>query len=171
MKESVQAAHSYIHSKAKQYGIKEELFQKYDIHVHVPEGAISKDGPSAGIAISTSIVSILTEIPIKKDIAMTGEITLRGNVLPIGGLKEKLLAALRAGVKRVIIPKENFKDLEEMPKEVKSNLKILTVELFDEVMGHALQKKINIISDKINTSVMDKKKEHPPVLIQHTTKL
>ena len=171
MKESVQAAHSYIHSKAKQYGIKEELFQKYDIHVHVPEGAIPKDGPSAGIAISTSIVSILTEIPIKKDIAMTGEITLRGNVLPIGGLKEKLLAALRAGVKRVIIPKENFKDLEEMPKEVKSNLKILTVELFDEVMGHALQKKINIISDKINTSVMDKKKEHPPVLIQHTTKL
>ena len=141
MKESVQAAHSYIHSRIKEYGIKEALFQKYDIHVHVPEGAIPKDGPSAGIAISTSIVSILTEVPVKRDIAMTGEITLRGNVLPIGGLKEKLLAALRAGVKTVIIPKENFKDLEEMPKEVKDNLEILTVASFDEVIGYAFQTK------------------------------
>ena len=141
MKESVQAAHSYIHSKAKEYGIKEGFFQKYDIHVHVPEGAIPKDGPSAGIAICTSIVSILTEVPVKKDVAMTGEITLRGNVLPIGGLKEKLLAALRAGVKSVIIPKENWKDFEEMPKEVKDNLKILTVKSFDEVTLHALQEK------------------------------
>ena len=141
MKESVQAAHSYIHSKAREYGVKEEMFQKYDIHVHVPEGAIPKDGPSAGIAISASIVSIFTEIPVKKDVAMTGEITLRGNVLPIGGLKEKLLAALRAGVKKVIIPKENSKDLEEMPKEVKNKIEILTVESFDEVMKHALEEK------------------------------
>ena len=138
MKESVQAAHSYIHSRTTEYGIKEKLFQKYDIHVHVPEGAIPKDGPSAGITISTSIVSILTNIPTRSDIAMTGEITLRGNVLAIGGLKEKLLAALRAGVDTVIIPKKNQKDMDEIPDEVKSNLKIIFVSTFDEVIKNAL---------------------------------
>ncbi len=141
MKESVQAAHSYIHSRAKEYEIKEDVFQKYDIHIHFPEGAVPKDGPSAGIAISTSIVSVLTDVPVKKDIAMTGEITLRGRVLAIGGLKEKLLAALRAGVKTVIIPKENEKDLLEIPQEVKDNVKIVSVETFDEVINHALNRK------------------------------
>ncbi|MFQ3307215.1 MAG: ATP-dependent Lon protease [Candidatus Midichloriaceae bacterium] len=142
MKESIQAAHSFIHSKAKEYDVKEEYFQKYDIHVHVPEGAIPKDGPSAGIAISTSIISVLKEIPVKKDIAMTGEITLRGSVLGIGGLKEKLLAALRAGVKTVLIPKENTKDLVEIPEEVKKNIKIIPVESFDEVILYAFEKQI-----------------------------
>ncbi|WPX96708.1 endopeptidase La [Candidatus Bandiella euplotis] len=145
MKESVQAAHSYIHSKAKEYGIGEEMFQKYDIHVHFPEGATPKDGPSAGIAISTSIVSVLTGIPVQKDVAMTGEITLRGNVLEIGGLKEKLLAALRAGVKKVMIPKDNWKDIEEMPEEVKNNIEIMPVASFDEVVWHALETPVKII--------------------------
>lgn len=155
MKESVQAAHSYIHSRARNYGIKEDLFQKFDVHVHVPEGGTPKDGPSAGITISTSIVSILTEIPVRRDVAMTGEITLRGNVLPIGGLKEKLLAALRAGVKTAIIPKENNKDMQDMPKEVSDNMKIIFVESFDEVIEHALEKKIRIISNKIPKNLME----------------
>jgi ATP-dependent Lon protease len=165
MKESVQAAHSYIHSKAKEYGINEELFQKYDIHVHFPEGATPKDGPSAGVAISTSMVSILTEIPVRKDVAMTGEITLRGSVLEIGGLKEKLLAALRAGVKKVIIPKENFKDIAEMPEEVKNNLEIIAVESFDEVIPHVLERDI-----KINASHTSKERLANEVKYQTTQK-
>jgi len=150
MKESVQAAHSYIHSKAKEYGINEDLFQKHDIHVHFPEGATPKDGPSAGVAIATSMVSILTDIPVRKDVAMTGEITLRGSVLEIGGLKEKLLAALRAGVKKVIIPKENLKDIEEMPEEVKSNIEIIGVESFDEVIPHVLERGLKIKSGPLS---------------------
>ena len=165
MKESVQAAHSYIHSRAKNYGIKEDLFQKFDVHVHVPEGATPKDGPSAGITISTSIVSIFTEIPVKKDIAMTGEITLSGSVLPIGGLKEKLLAALRAGVKTVIIPKENYKDMQEMPKEVSENMNTIFVESFDEVIEHALEKKIQIIPNKICENLIEGK--HNQMLQKH----
>jgi ATP-dependent Lon protease len=141
MQESVQAAYSYIRSRAIQFGIKPPFFDKRDIHVHVPEGATPKDGPSAGIAMATSIVSAITGIPIRRDIAMTGEITLRGRVLPIGGLKEKLLAALRAGITTVIIPKENEKDLIEIPDNVKKGLTIIPVSHVDEVIERALSRK------------------------------
>ena len=140
MKESVQAAYSYIRSRATQFGIKPPYFDKRDIHVHVPEGATPKDGPSAGIAMATSIVSAITGIPIRKDIAMTGEITLRGRVLPIGGLKEKLLAALRAGITTVVIPKDNEKDLVEIPDNVKKNLTIIPVSHVDDVIARALSR-------------------------------
>jgi ATP-dependent Lon protease len=138
MQESVSAAMSYVRSRAPGFGLKPTLFEKRDIHVHVPEGATPKDGPSAGIAMATSIVSVLTGIPVRKDVAMTGEITLRGRVLPIGGLKEKLLAALRAGVTTVFIPKDNEKDLAEIPDSVKKALTILPVSHVDEVIGKAL---------------------------------
>ena len=138
MKESVEAAASYVRSRATSFGIKPTVFEKRDIHVHVPEGATPKDGPSAGIAMITSIVSVLTHNPARKDIAMTGEITLRGRVLPIGGLKEKLLAALRGGIKTVLIPKENEKDLAEIPDNVKRGLEIVPVAVVDEVLEHAL---------------------------------
>jgi ATP-dependent Lon protease len=141
MQESVQAAYSYIRSRAVQFGIKPPFFDKRDIHVHVPEGATPKDGPSAGIAMATSIVSAITGIPIRRDIAMTGEITLRGRVLPIGGLKEKLLAALRAGITTVVIPKENEKDLAEIPANVKKGLTIIPVSHVDEVIAQALVRK------------------------------
>jgi ATP-dependent Lon protease len=138
MQESVSAALSYVRSKSAQFGIKPTLFEKRDFHVHVPEGATPKDGPSAGIAMATSIVSALTGIPVRRDIAMTGEITLRGRVLPIGGLKEKLLAALRGGITTVLIPKENEKDLAEIPDNVKKGLKIIPVGHVDEVLQNAL---------------------------------
>jgi ATP-dependent Lon protease len=138
MKESVQAAESFVKSRSAAFGIKPTIFEKRDIHVHVPEGATPKDGPSAGVAMVTSIVSVLTGIPVKRDIAMTGEITLRGRVLPIGGLKEKLLAALRGGLKTVLIPKENEKDLAEIPDTVKKGLKIIAVRTVDELLGYAL---------------------------------
>src|SRR5215471_1227840 len=134
MKESIQAANAYVRSRAHALGIPSTLFEKKDIHVHVPEGATPKDGPSAGVAMVTAIISIMTGIPIKKDVAMTGEITLRGRVLPIGGLKEKLLAALRAGIKTVIIPDENAKDLTEIPGELKNALAIRTVSRMEEVL-------------------------------------
>ena len=138
MQESVSAALSYIRSRAVQYGIKPTVFERRDIHVHVPEGATPKDGPSAGVAMATSMVSVLTGIPVRRDIAMTGEITLRGRVLPIGGLKEKLLAALRAGVTTVFIPKENEKDLAEINDSVKKHLRIIPVSQVDEVILQAL---------------------------------
>jgi ATP-dependent Lon protease len=138
MKESVQAAESFVKSRSYAFGIKPAVFEKRDIHVHVPEGATPKDGPSAGVAMVTSIVSVLTGIPVKSDIAMTGEITLRGRVLPIGGLKEKLLAALRGGLKTVLIPNENEKDLAEIPDNVKKGLKIIPVRTVDELLGFAL---------------------------------
>jgi ATP-dependent Lon protease len=138
MKESVQAAESYVKSRSYAFGIAPATFEKRDIHVHVPEGATPKDGPSAGVAMVTSIVSTLTGIAVRKDIAMTGEITLRGRVLPIGGLKEKLLAALRGGLKTVLIPKENEKDLAEIPDNVKRNLTIVPVGSADELLKHAL---------------------------------
>jgi ATP-dependent Lon protease len=138
MKESVQAAESYVKSRNIAFGIIPTLFEKKDIHVHVPEGATPKDGPSAGVAMVTSIVSVLTGIPVRKDIAMTGEITLRGRVLPIGGLKEKLLAALRGGLKTVLIPKDNEKDLAEIPDNVKKGLTIIPVTTADELLKHAL---------------------------------
>ena len=138
MKESVQAAESFVKSRAASFGISPKILEEKDIHVHVPEGATPKDGPSAGVAMVTSIVSILTEIPVRRDVAMTGEITLRGRVLPIGGLKEKLLAALRGGLKTVLIPKDNEKDLADIPDNVKKGLTIIPVTVADEVISHAL---------------------------------
>jgi len=138
MQESVQAANAYVRARAVQFGIEPPLFERRDIHVHVPEGAVPKDGPSAGVAMVTSMVSVLTQNPIRKDVAMTGEITLRGRVLPIGGLKEKLLAGLRGGVKTVIIPKDNEKDLADIPDNVKKGLEIIPVATVDEVLQHAL---------------------------------
>ncbi|MEO0545189.1 MAG: S16 family serine protease, partial [Pseudomonadota bacterium] len=138
MKESISAAASYVRSRAVDFGVEPPMFDKRDIHVHVPEGATPKDGPSAGIAMATSIVSILTGIPVRKDIAMTGEITLRGRVLPIGGLKEKLLAALRGGIKKVMIPQDNAKDLPDIPDNVKNGLEIIPVSHIGEVLEHAL---------------------------------
>ncbi|MFT7578119.1 MAG: ATP-dependent Lon protease [Alphaproteobacteria bacterium] len=141
MKESIQAATAYVRSRSIAFGIEPPLFEKRDIHVHVPEGATPKDGPSAGVAMVTAIVSVLTKIPVRKDVAMTGEITLRGRVLPIGGLKEKMLAALRAGIKTVIIPEENAKDLVEISDDVKNALNIIPVSRMDEVLEHALVRK------------------------------
>ena len=146
MKESVQAAESFVKSRSYAFGIKPAVFEKKDIHVHVPEGATPKDGPSAGVAMVTSIVSVLTGIPVKRDIAMTGEITLRGRVLPIGGLKEKLLAALRGGLKTVLIPKENEKDLAEIPDNVKRGLKIIPVSTVDELLGQALVEQLTPVA-------------------------
>jgi ATP-dependent Lon protease len=138
MKESISAAASYVRSRAVDFGIEPPLFDRRDIHVHVPEGATPKDGPSAGIAMATAIVSVLTGIPVRRDIAMTGEVTLRGRVLPIGGLKEKLLAALRGGVKKVLIPQDNAKDLADIPDNVKNGLEIVPVSRMEEVIKHAL---------------------------------
>jgi ATP-dependent Lon protease len=138
MKESISAANSYVRSRAAHFGIKPTMFDKTDVHVHVPEGATPKDGPSAGVAMAVAMISVLTGIPVRKEVAMTGEITLRGRVLPIGGLKEKLLAALRSGVKTVLIPSENEKDLADVPDNVKGALEIIPVSTVDEVMSHAL---------------------------------
>ena len=138
MQESVQAAASYVRSRSIDFGVKPPRFEKTDIHIHVPEGATPKDGPSAGVAMITTIVSVLTQNPVRKDVAMTGEITLRGRVLPIGGLKEKLLAALRGGIKTVLIPHENEKDLAEIPDNVKRGLEVITVQTVDEILAHAL---------------------------------
>ncbi|WP_196258410.1 endopeptidase La [Pelagibacterium limicola] len=141
MKESISAAATYVKSRAVEYGIKPPLFEKRDIHVHVPEGATPKDGPSAGIGMATAIVSVMTGIPVRNDVAMTGEITLRGRVLPIGGLKEKLLAALRGGIKKVLIPEENVRDLKEIPANVKEGLEIVPVSRMGEVLELALVEK------------------------------
>ncbi len=138
MKESISAANSYVRSRATQFGIEPPVFERTDVHIHVPDGATPKDGPSAGAAMATAIVSVLTGIPIRKDIAMTGEVTLRGRVTAIGGLKEKLLAALRSGVKTVLIPEENEKDLADIPAKVKDSLEIIPVTSMDQVLSHAL---------------------------------
>ncbi|MAJ08148.1 endopeptidase La [Ponticaulis sp.] len=145
MKESISAASSLVRARAVPFGIRPDVFNQTDIHVHVPEGAVPKDGPSAGIAMTTAIVSLLTANPIHKDIAMTGEVTLRGRVLPIGGLKEKLLAAHRGGVRKVLIPEENLKDLAEIPDNVKSDLEIVAVSDINEVLEHALTKSLSEI--------------------------
>ncbi|WP_300434679.1 endopeptidase La [Zoogloea sp.] len=140
MQESIQAALSVVRRRSKSLGIQEDFYQKSDIHIHLPEGAIPKDGPSAGIAICTGLVSVLTGIPVRCDVAMTGEITLRGEVLPIGGLKEKLLAAVRGGITRALIPQENVKDLTEIPDNVKNSLEIIPVKWIDQVLEHALER-------------------------------
>ena len=160
MQESVKAAKSFVRSRCIEYGIIPPVFEKKDIHIHVPEGATPKDGPSAGIAMVTSIVSSLTGIPVKRDVAMTGEVTLRGRVLPIGGLKEKLLAALRGGIKTVLIPDENEKDLAEIPKNVIEGLKIIPVKTVDEVLKVALTKTLTPVDwVEIDISQTQKGKE------------
>jgi ATP-dependent Lon protease len=141
MKESVEAARSVVRSRSRRLGIKDDLFEKRDIHIHVPDGATPKDGPSAGIAMTTAFVSALTGIPVRADVAMTGEITLRGEVTAIGGLKEKLLAALRGGVKTVLIPEENVKDLQDIPENAKSKLEIVPVRWIEHVLDMALETK------------------------------
>ena len=153
MKESVQAAESYVKSRSLEFGIKPTLFEKKDIHVHVPEGATPKDGPSAGVAMVTTIVSVLSGVPVRRDVAMTGEVTLRGRVLPIGGLKEKLLAALRGGLKTVLIPKDNEKDLADIPDNVKKGLEIIPVATVDEVLKKALTQVLTPIKWEESTEV------------------
>jgi ATP-dependent Lon protease len=140
MNESIAAALSVVRHRSKQLGIASDFYQKTDLHIHLPEGATPKDGPSAGTAIATSLVSILTDIPVRADVAMTGEITLRGEVLPIGGLKEKLLAAGRGGIRQVLIPEENVKDLVEIPDEIKNRLEIHPVRWIEQVLEYALER-------------------------------
>ena len=158
MKESIETAYSVVRSHSEQLGIDPDIFDKTDIHVHVPEGATPKDGPSAGIAMYTTIVSVLTKIPVRKDVAMTGEITLQGRVLPIGGLKEKLLSALRGGIKTVIIPKDNEKDLEEIPDNVKTGMKIIPVSEVREVIDIALKEKVKPLEKICRCKLVKKKK-------------
>jgi ATP-dependent Lon protease len=138
MQESAQAAMSYVRSRAASLGLPPDFYQSIDVHIHVPEGATPKDGPSAGITIATALVSALARIPVRSDVAMTGEITLRGRVLPIGGLKEKALAAYRSGISAVLIPAENEKDLEDVPAVVKRKLRFVSVEHMDSVLQHTL---------------------------------
>jgi ATP-dependent Lon protease len=141
MKESAQAAMGLIRSRAKEFGINEDIFEKIDLHVHFPQGGIPKDGPSAGITMASAIISTLTGIPVRKDVAMTGEITLTGRVLPIGGLKEKALAAMRHGIKTIIIPDKNKKDLEDIPEEYRDVLTFIPVKTIDEVLDVVLAQK------------------------------
>jgi ATP-dependent Lon protease len=153
MQESIQAALSVVRSRAKRLGIDEEFYHKTDLHIHLPEGATPKDGPSAGVGICTAVVSALTGIPVRADVAMTGEITLRGEVLPIGGLKEKLLAAQRGGIKTVLIPEENVKDLAEIPDKVKNSLDIHPVKWIDQVLDMALERKPVPLVEAVEKSV------------------
>jgi len=148
MKESVAAARTVVRSRARHLGIKDEVFEKRDMHIHVPDGATPKDGPSAGAAMTTAIVSALTGIPVRADVAMTGEITLRGEVTAIGGLKEKLLAALRGGIKTVLIPEENAKDLQDIPDNVKEGLEIIPVKWIDKVLEVALERQPTPLTDE-----------------------
>lgn len=162
MQESIQAATSYVRSRSQHYGIIPPTFERRDIHVHVPEGATPKDGPSAGVAMATSIISVLTGIPVRRDVAMTGEITLRGRVLAIGGLKEKLLAAHRGGIKTVLIPQENIKDLADVPENVKKGMKIIGVEHVDEVIDIALTRKPMPVEWEEDTKPKIPKPGEPP---------
>jgi len=150
MQESAHAAMSYVRSRAARLGVPRDFYRNVDIHIHVPEGAIPKDGPSAGITMATGIASAISKIPVRRDIAMTGEITLRGKVLPIGGLKEKLLAALRAGITEAIIPKENEKDLPEVPENIRGHMKIHLVENMDQVLKVAFESPLPEFPDPEN---------------------
>jgi ATP-dependent Lon protease len=170
MKESIEAARTVVRSRAKRLGIKHELFGKSDIHIHVPEGATPKDGPSAGIAMTTALVSVLTGIPVRADVAMTGEITLRGEVLPIGGLKEKLLAAHRGGIKMVLIPEQNVKDLAEIPDNVKNRLEIVPVRWIEKVLEVALERQPVALSDvdaPVDTAVTATTGTTDPNVVKH----
>ena len=138
MQESAQAAMSYVRSRASRLGLEKHFYQRIDTHIHIPEGAIPKDGPSAGITMATAITSALLKVPVRNDVAMTGEITLRGRVLPIGGLKEKILAAHRGGIKKVLIPKDNEKDVKEIPPKILKSVELVSVEHMDEVLRKAL---------------------------------
>jgi ATP-dependent Lon protease len=151
MKESIQAAMTVVRSRCLALGIEPDFYEKKDLHIHVPEGATPKDGPSAGIGMCTALISSLTDIPVRKDVAMTGEITLRGEVLPIGGLKEKLLAAHRGGIKTVVIPKENERNLEDIPENIKQDLKIIAVKWIDEVIDIALERLPEPISKPVES--------------------
>jgi ATP-dependent Lon protease len=142
MKESAHAALTYVRSRAEKLGIQPDVFAKTDVHIHVPAGAIPKDGPSAGVTMATALASVFTNTPVRKDIAMTGEVTLRGRVMPIGGLKEKTLAARRAGIKTVILPKENEKDLEDLPKYLRKDMHFIFATTVDDVLAAALRKKL-----------------------------
>ena len=166
MQESVKAAKSYIRSKSLEFGIIPPIFDKKDFHIHVPEGATPKDGPSAGVGMVTSIISAITEIPIDKNVAMTGEITLRGLVLQIGGLKEKLLAAHRAGIKKVLIPIENKKDLAEVPEIVKNTVEIIPVKNIEEVLKIALTKPLKRV-EWVEVDQMSKKDKIKEELSTH----
>ncbi|HMK76522.1 MAG TPA: S16 family serine protease, partial [Thermodesulfobacteriota bacterium] len=139
MKESAQAALAYVRSKSKELGIEEDFFEKNDIHIHVPAGAIPKDGPSAGITMFVALTSLLTNKPVRSDVAMTGEITLRGLVLPVGGIKEKVLAGMRAGIKTIILPKKNEKDLEEIPENIRKQMNFEYIQRMDEAIELALK--------------------------------
>jgi ATP-dependent Lon protease len=153
MQESAQAAMSYVRSKADEFRIPKNFNRTTDVHIHIPEGAIPKDGPSAGITLATSLVSALGRIPIRKDVAMTGEITLRGKVLPIGGVKEKILAAHRSGLKTIIVPRENEKDLADIPKNVLDSLNVYMVESMDEVLRIALAQPLDGVAPAVHTDV------------------
>ncbi len=164
MQESIQAALSVVRKRSRSLGISDDFYQKSDLHVHLPEGAIPKDGPSAGIGIATVLVSTLTGIPVRCDVAMTGEITLRGEVLPIGGLKEKLLAAVRGGIKMALIPEENVKDLAEIPDNIKNALEIVPVRWFDQVMQHALERQPEPLAETVDTADLSKTAASDPAV-------
>ena len=153
MQESAQAALSFVKSRAKQFNIPKDYFEKTDVHIHIPEGAVPKDGPSAGVTLAIALISAITNTPVKKDIAMTGEVTLRGNVLPVGGIKEKVLAAHRLGIKTIIIPEKNEKDLEELPQQIKEELTITSVNHMDQIIPLAFGN----IQPKRKTEVRAKK--------------
>jgi ATP-dependent Lon protease len=169
MQESIKAAISVVRSRAKTLGIPEDFYEKNDLHIHLPEGATPKDGPSAGVAITTALVSVLSGIPVRCDVAMTGEITLRGEVLPIGGLKEKLLAAARGGIKTVLIPEENKKDLAEIPVEITKDLNIIPVRWIDKVLETALERKPVPLVENVDVPAVAAApaKEGPPVVTKH----
>jgi len=170
MKESIEAARTVVRSRARVLGIPNDVFDKTDIHIHVPEGATPKDGPSAGIAMTTALVSVFTGIPVRADVAMTGEITLRGEVLPIGGLKEKLLAAMRGGIKTVLIPEQNVKDLAEIPANVKNALEIVSVRWIDKVLDVALERKPVPIAEEetsAETAAASTEKQVEPRVVKH----